>query len=44
MNDSDFLNWIANRIVGIYGEDERVDFVHKLRRMANSDVYKNNET
>lgn len=34
MTDSDFLNWIADRIVNIYGESEQVDFVLRLRRMA----------
>jgi len=44
MIDSDFLDWVANRMVGIYGENEDIDFIHKLRRMAKSEAYKNNET
>jgi hypothetical protein len=34
MNDKDFLNWIADRFVNVYGESENVDFVLKLRAMA----------
>lgn len=29
-----FLAWVAERMVNMYGEDERVDFVAKLREMA----------
>lgn len=29
-----FLNWIADRFVHVYGESEQVDFVQKLRDMA----------
>lgn len=29
-----FLNWIADRFVHVYGESEQVDFVLKLREMA----------
>ena len=44
MIDSEFLNWIADRVSGVYKENETVDFVQKLRRMAQSDMYKNTET
>jgi hypothetical protein len=32
----DFLDWIANRLVNVYGESENVDFVLALRRKANA--------
>lgn len=44
MIDSEFLDWIANRIVNVYGENEHIDFVQKLRRMTESDTYKNTDT
>ncbi len=31
---ADFLDWIADRIVNVYGESENVDFVICLRRRA----------
>ena len=31
---SDFLDWIADRLVHVYGESENVDFVICLRRRA----------
>ena len=34
MTDDEFLNWIADRIVNVYGESEYVDFVLKLREIA----------
>ena len=34
MTDRYFLNWLAERLVHIYGESENVDFVHKLRAIA----------
>jgi hypothetical protein len=33
MTNAFFLNWIAARIVHVYGESEHVDFVTKLRGM-----------
>lgn len=33
-NTPDFLDWIADRLVNRYGEDERVDFVLSLRERA----------
>jgi hypothetical protein len=30
----DFLDWVADRLVRVYGEPADVDFVLKLRRMA----------
>jgi hypothetical protein len=32
----DFLDWIADRLVNVYGEPENVDFVLALRRKAAS--------
>lgn len=32
--DSQFLNWLADRLVHVYGESPNVDFVHKLREIA----------
>ena len=34
MSDSEFLNWMANRLVNKYGESPNTDFVLKLRDMA----------
>lgn len=34
MNDREFLNWIADRFVNVHGESENVDFVIRLRRIA----------
>jgi hypothetical protein len=30
----DFLDWIADRMVGIYGESPNADYVHSLRERA----------
>lgn len=32
--DRDFLLWLADRFVFVYGESENVDFVQKVRRIA----------
>jgi len=34
MNDKEFLNWVAGRLVNVYKESENVDFVIKLRKIA----------
>lgn len=34
MKDKEFLEWLANRLVHVYGESAYVDFVHKLRAIA----------
>ncbi len=34
MSHKEFLNWIADRIVNIYGESPQIDFVLALRRRA----------
>lgn len=37
--DNEFLNWLADRLVHVYGESPNVDFVHKLRAIAkNTDL------
>ena len=33
-NMSDFLEWIAERLVNIHNENENVDFVHALKKYA----------
>ena len=32
--DKDFLNWIADRLVHVYGENEHTDYVTHLRELA----------
>jgi len=44
MKDSEFLDWIADRMVCRHRENEYIDFVQKLRRMAKAEYYKNRET
>ena len=34
MKDKDFLHWLADRVVYVYKESENVDFVQKLRNIA----------
>lgn len=34
MKDRDFLFWLAKRLVNVYGEDENIDFVNKLKNVA----------
>jgi len=34
MRDAEFLNWLADRIVHVYGESNETDFVTKLRSIA----------
>ena len=35
MDDKTFLNWIGDRLVFVYHESENVDFVLRLRKIAN---------
>ena len=35
MGDSEFLNWIADRLVFVHGDMEGQDFIIRLRKMAN---------
>jgi len=32
--DADFIDWLADRLVYVYGEPDNVDFVLKCRRLA----------
>lgn len=41
--DRQFLSWLADRLVSVYGESPNVDFVHKLRALAASDIRKARE-
>jgi hypothetical protein len=34
VNTPDFLDWVADRLVNVYGESPNVDFVHSLRDRA----------
>lgn len=34
MTDKQFLNWLADRLIHVYGESECVDFVARLRVLA----------
>jgi len=34
MPDKEFLNWLADRLVNVYNESENVDFVQKLKAVA----------
>jgi hypothetical protein len=36
MTDKEFLSWIADRLVYVYRESPNVDFVQKLRRIADA--------
>lgn len=36
VNDQEFLNLIADRFVYVHGESENVDFVQRLRKIANT--------
>ena len=34
LNTPDFLDWIADRMVNVYGENPNIDFIHSLRERA----------
>ena len=36
LDTPDFLNWVADRLVHVYGESENVDFVISLRARASA--------
>ena len=38
MNNHDFLHWMADRLVAVYGESEGTDFVTRLREIAAQSV------
>ena len=31
MRDSEFLQWIHDRMVNVHGEDGQIDYLHRLR-------------
>jgi hypothetical protein len=34
MTDTEFLEWLIDRLVDVYGENPNVDFIHRLRKIA----------
>lgn len=36
MNDKEFLKWVHDRIVNVYGESPNVDFLIRLREITES--------
>lgn len=34
MTDKQFLEWLALRLINVYKESENIDFVQRLRRIA----------
>ena len=36
MKDKEFLEWLIDRLVHVYGESPNVDFIHRLRSMTNT--------
>ena len=34
MTDKEFLDWIITRIINVYNESPNVDFIHRLRKIA----------
>lgn len=34
VNTPDFLDWVADRLIDVYGESPSIDFVQSLRRRA----------
>lgn len=32
--DAEFLRWIVDRLINIYGESPNIDFIHRLRSVA----------
>lgn len=36
MTDKEFLNWIIDRLVHVYNESPNVDFIHRLRKIADA--------
>lgn len=44
MTSKEFLDWVADRLVNVYGESENVDFVQRLRQEAASVPSSRHET
>ena len=36
MSDKDFLQWIHDRLIHVYGENLKVDYLHRLRKIINA--------
>lgn len=36
MKDKEFLEWLIDRLVHVYGESPNVDFIHKLKKIADN--------
>lgn len=36
MTDKEFLNWIITRLTNMFGDDPNADFIHRLRKIADS--------
>jgi hypothetical protein len=34
VSDREFLEWLIDRLVNVYGESPNVDFIHRLRKIA----------
>jgi hypothetical protein len=34
MSDKQFLNWLIERLIYVYNESPNVDFIHRLRKIA----------
>lgn len=32
--DAEFLHWIVDRLINVYGESPNIDFVHRLKRIV----------
>lgn len=32
--DAEFLHWIVDRLINVYGESPNIDFVHRVRSIA----------
>ena len=43
MSDTEHLQWIHDRIVNVYGENENVDFLIRLRTIINERLKQNKE-
>jgi len=39
MNDADFLQLVHDRIINVYGENQNVDFLHRLRTIIKNNTY-----
>ena len=43
MSDSEHLQWIHDRIVNVYGENENVDFLIRFRTIINEFLNQNKD-